>query len=66
MPKPEDWEMYQARGMVPMGIPWQSDSTKMFVYLSIFHPEMPLQERLRISHESIWGKTPQQHVGGRR
>ncbi len=33
-----------------------SERSKMFQFLSIFHPEMSLEKRLKLANESVWDK----------
>lgn len=33
-----------------------SERSKMFQFLSIFHPEMPLEKRLKMANESVGQK----------
>jgi hypothetical protein len=44
-------EMELVRGIAMMGAAWDSESTKLFKFLSIFHPEMPLEERLSLARD---------------
>lgn len=48
--KPEQ-QIELVRGLAQMGHGWAPGDHKMFSFLTIFHPEMSLEKRLRLAHE---------------
>lgn len=49
--KPEQ-QMELVRGLEMMGHGWAPGNHKMFSFLTIFHPEMSLEERIQLTFEA--------------
>ena len=44
-------QMELVRGLEMLGHGWAPGNHKMFSFLTIFHPEMSLEDRLQLTHE---------------
>jgi hypothetical protein len=44
-------EMDRCRGSVMLGSQWDEEATKMYKFLAIFHPEMPLDKRMKMVYD---------------
>ena len=51
--KNKEMQLVKAMGLMSDNL---SERSKMFRFLSIFHPEMPLEKRLKIANESVGQK----------
>ena len=50
------------RGLSHLGAAWTAEDGKMFAFLTVFHPELPIQTRLDLAREV---KVNQPGKGGR-
>ena len=44
------------RGLSHLGAAWTAEDGKMFAFLTVFHPELPIQIRLDLAREVKWGQ----------